>query len=111
MKYGEYIRTISGDIYKYDETIQYILDCDLFYNRIVKHSKNITDLIQCGDYVNGDEVIPVDYEEDKKHNYFDILGVYCIEDDYAYTIRLTDMNIKTILTKELFEQNSYKIGE
>lgn len=59
--------------------------------------------------MNGDEVIPVDYDEDKNHNYFDILGVYCIEDDYAYTMRLTDINIKSIVTKEMMKSVEYRV--
>lgn len=108
---GEYIRIISGDIYKYDETNQYILNCDLFYNRIVKHSKNIIDLIQCGDFVNGSLVISdtkntrtetCDGEEHKciivSRSKDDVLGW-----------KMIDFDIKDILTKEQYEQNSYKI--
>ena len=60
--------------------------------------------------MNGEEVISVDYDEDENHNYYDILGIYCIEDDYAYTKRLTEINIETVVTHQQFEQMEYKVN-
>lgn len=115
---NEYVRTKEGQIIKVREkTIIFNDDDGLFIDeymlpyeqKVVKHSNNIIDLIEVGDYVNGKEIIPVDYDEDENHNYFDILGIYCIEDDYAYTMRLTDINIKSVVTKEQFANIEYRI--
>lgn len=68
-----------------------------FWN-IRKHSKNIIDLIEVGDYVNGKEV----YGEDGK------LAVELAEHMPPYEL-LEDMEIKSILTHEQYEQNCYKV--
>lgn len=72
LKVGDYIRTKNGLIGKLeeinkeptDETITYIVT-DTFVGmieEIVKHSQNIIDLIEIGDYVNGRLVLQVDYK-------------------------------------------------
>lgn len=95
---GEYIRTVFGEIYKYDEGNQYCVDKDNFYNLIVKHSKDIKDLIEPRDFVN--EMIV-----DKDCN-----GLICtdINGDFHY---LDKIQIKTILTHEMYNQNCYKVGD
>ena len=60
---------------------------------IVKHSKQLIDLIECGDYVNGE----------------------LITDKWVTRISSTKSNfseedIKTILTKESYMANCYKVG-
>ena len=73
---------------------------------IVKHSKQLIDLIEVGDFVNGYRVISVDY---------DVMNdtTECIELDlnsnYQYNF-ISIRQIKTILTKEQFEANCYKVG-
>lgn len=67
--------------------------------------ENIIDLIECGDYVNGYKVISVDYDviDDETE---------CIELDlnnnYQYNF-ISVRQIKSIVTHEQFEQNSYKV--
>ena len=66
----EYIRTNEGEIHKIIETKKddeysykyYICDNDMGYLRsqIVNHSKNIINLLEVGDYVNGYKVISID---------------------------------------------------
>lgn len=75
---------------------------------IVKHSPNLIDLIQCGDYVNGQEVETV-YGYDEDGNDKDGMGICEVEDDYAYYRYLEDINITTIVTKEMMESISYKV--
>lgn len=77
---------------------------------IIKHSKNIIDLIEVGDYVNGDEVVTV-YGYDEDGNDKDGLGICEVDDDYAYYTYLEDIDIKTILTKEQYEASCYKVKE
>lgn len=98
IKVGEYVRNTFGDIYIYDYSGHPMLLEDKFYNRVVKHSKNIIDLIEVGDYVNGHLVLKV--EEDG----------FLLVDDKGYT-HLAPINIKSIVTKEQFASMEYKIKE
>ncbi len=74
--------------------------------KIVKHSKQLIDLIECGDFVNGYKVISVDY---------DVMNdtTECIELDlnsnYQYNF-ISIRQIQTILTKESYMANCYKVG-
>lgn len=70
---------------------------------IVKHSKQLIDLIEVGDYVNGYRVI-MSLKESKKH--------YNSKDDFVTCRNYTfeENEIKTILTKEQMEANCYKVG-
>ena len=75
---------------------------------IVKHSKNIIDLVEVGDYVNGSEVVTV-YGYDEDGNDRDDKGIIEVDDDYAYGVYLEDINIFSVVTKEAFAQAEYKI--
>ena len=82
---------------------------DFYYfhkeENIVKHSKQLIDLIEVGDFVNGYKVISVDY---------DVMNdtTECIELDlnsnYQYNF-ISIRQIKTILTKEQYMPNCYKV--
>lgn len=69
---------------------------------IVKHSKNIKDLIEKGDYVNGYLVVAISDD-----GYIEI----AIGDDTEQGELLLEEDIKSILTKEQYAQNSYKVKE
>lgn len=107
---GDYIRTKNGYIGK---LLKFAKDKDFFANiesdfilggmpikkkDILKYSKNLIDLIQEGDYVNGMIV-------DK-----DIRGLLCSDKD-GYFHYIDDIQIKTIVTKELFESVKYKVED
>ncbi len=94
IKVGEYVRTSKGKIFKYSKGRAY-LGKD---NKIVKHSKNIINLIEVGDYVNGEQI---DFITNK--------GDLLIRDNVNFFDKYK--GIKTILTKEQFEQNLYKFYE
>lgn len=70
---------------------------------IVKHSPNLIDLIQCGDYVNG---ILVTGKEGTLL-WTEIKGI----DRSGYHIPISQYgeNIKTVVSKEQFESISYKV--
>lgn len=94
---GDYIRTRQY-IRKIRKIEQEYIYCDIgvfVESEIIKSSPNIIDLIEVGDYVNGHIV------ED-----LDDLGYISLDDD---TIKYDD--IKSIVTKESFENISYKVGE
>lgn len=104
---GEYVRDKDGNIGK----ITKIVTDDIFYVQfydnlewktdleeanIKSHSKNIIDLIEEGDYVNGVRVSQ-SYLDNIKY-----LAKEIVEKNYG---------IKTILTHEQYEQNCYKVVE
>lgn len=74
---------------------------------IVKHSKNLIDLIEIGDIVNGHLVIDKYEDVDEYGNNFWCL---IIEDDSLLNRSIREEDIKTILTKEQSEANCYKVG-
>ena len=72
-----------------------------------KFYDNIIDLVRAGDYVNGNKVIRIEtssYSEDKN-----VKIIVCCGDDDYYSYYNED--IKTILTKEQYENNCYKVEE
>lgn len=108
LKDNEYIRTDTGKIDKVINANYYMpqyIECEkdlIFKNNIVKHSPNLIDLIECGDYVNGKEVI-MDLQKSKEW--------YKSKDDFItckdYTFE--EKEIKEVVTKEQFESISYKV--
>lgn len=68
---------------------------------IVKHSKQLIDLIEVGDFVNGMEIL---YIDDNK------LYVEWDNEFDEFTGFLENKDIKTILTKEQYIANCYKVG-
>ena len=116
---GEYVRTKQGKIAKLieiDKNNYYWFDNwiykesgiphqgfrieDIERIEILKHSKNIIDLIEASDYVNG--ILIEDIEEIDNKKVF-----YSNGEMIAWTNR--DKGIETILTKEQYIQNCYKI--
>ena len=108
---GEYVRTKYGIIDKV--IIEYDGKCNNsncsekhisckynYYNEkdIVKHSKQLIDLIEVGDIVNGKLI----HKIDKGPNYCYLY--------YGNCKTFVDYQIQTILTKEQFEANCYKVG-
>lgn len=117
---GEYVKTKDGiiaqiksidyeaGIYRFDRIIynnDFGMKEDVLYNNemfkkvIVKHSKQLIDLIEVGDFVNGEEVIEIRKINEKIY----LMTDYCPQ-NYIKT------DIKTILTKEQMEANCYKVG-
>lgn len=114
---GEYVRTRAGHFYKitridengliYWNKIQCGWSMEQLKDIVVKHSKQLIDLIEVGDYVNGREVKHIAMFEGFP-NYPELIFVdetHLIPDDTC-----ENDEIKTILTKEQFEANCYKAG-
>lgn len=130
---GEYGRTNFGKMIKfawleslegkrYENKVLLInedmLNNDFYYfnkgEKIVKHSKQLIDLVEVGDIVNKELVIGIiDITNDKE----EIIGRKLITQyrsaqftglDIKHYIYAND--IQTILTKEQFEANCYKVG-
>lgn len=115
MEIGEYIRTPKGLIGKVLEksffgNTRYLIKWDIakayYITKIknIKHSKNIVDLIEVGDYVNGHKVVKI------KHPVLqDKLEVESEAFKGEYFIDIKD--IKSIVPKEQFANMEYKINE
>ena len=110
IKVGEYVRTKQGKIRQVQTihsgeritavTKETLINGKIKIPDIVKHSFNIIDLIEVGDYVNGAKVIKID------------CGYYVITDEksaYALNKSYTDYQIKSIVTKEQFESIKYEV--
>lgn len=69
----------------------------------LKHSKQLIDLVEVGDIVNEMEVLDI-------HKPRDLWEPIEIRVDSRYTNFILAEDIKTILTKEQFEANCYKLG-
>lgn len=109
IKVGEYCRTRNGLIAKLIEPQVYEIndeECIEFLEDIVKHSSNLIDLIQCGDYVNREKVEKI--AEPSLANDYNRL-IYCNECEGLYKLILFNKDIKEIVTKEMMESISYKV--
>ncbi len=107
---NEYVRTDKGYIFKVDEektTLQVINFLDVEYGKIVKHSKQLIDLIEVGDIVNG-------YRVKNVINEGPCPSGKCVDIDSSKDsseCTLWEEDIQTILTKESYMANCYKVGE
>ena len=110
---GEYVRTKDGIIDKviieYDEKCnnpncdEKHISCKYnYYNEkdIVKHSKQLVDLIDVGDFVNGFPILEPIYNGNT---------MYGIDEGYE-NFKKSFGEIKTILTGESYMANCYKVG-
>lgn len=103
---GDYVRTRAGHFYKitridengliYWNKIQCGWNIEQLKDIVVKHSKNIIDLIEPGDYVNG---LRVEY----------ITNEAIFTSGLAHGILFED--IRTIVTKEQIASIEYKVEE
>ena len=106
---NEYVRTKNGIIDKVINSNFYMsiyVECEKgFYliENIVKHSKQLIDLIKVRDYVNGYKVI-------KLKDGFANGTMEIVLSNNTIIYRHHSEDIKTILTKEQFEANCYKVG-
>lgn len=108
---GEYVRTDKGIITKAQEHfIDGLLNGKSAFGKAVKHSKNIIDLIEEGDYVNGMELYEFDDDEGNLYLGFPVYDdalMNCIEEVRP----LNTVEIKSIITKEQIKQIEFRIGD
>lgn len=119
----EYIRTKNGRIAKIDTinnvrytywtakvkrkpelvgTYRILINGKYELEDIVKHSKNIIDLIEVGDYVNGYKILEI-------HKNLELYDEIIL--DIGYGMAIFNDSIKSIVTKEQFANMEYKVGE
>ena len=112
LEVGMYVRTKKGYIYKLsrykEEEKRWIcVEEDDWYpvyeSGVIKASNNIIDLIEEGDYVNGERVGYIDNCEGAMREY------YYDYEDVAKDCGHWFEEIKSIVTKEQFESMSYKV--
>lgn len=115
----EYVRLKQGIIAKVsnindfrEPSMKFGIDANYFKdivfvgeNDIVKHSKNIIDLIEVGDYVNGYKV------SDKESTLLSTNVKGIDRSGYHIPISQYGENIETILTHEQYESNCYRLEE
>ena len=75
---------------------------------IVKHSKQLIDLIEKDDYVNGSKVLAIMEDMETGELHLEMTSNYTNEEIGDCTIY--DKDIKIILTKESYIANCYKVG-
>lgn len=112
---GEYVRTKAGNVDK----IKSIKENEILFensiikytqknieNMVVKHSKNIIDLIEEGDYVNGYKILRIEEMQNSDRKLFVVFKFN--ETEHCEIWR--DNEIKTIVTKEMMTSIEYKVG-
>ena len=116
---NEYVRTKElGMILKVDEeTVVFNMDNSLyvedttkmpFEDKVVNHNKNIIELVEVGDYVNGKLVIATKDIINDKYEKAILTENY---DEWTENGIVTNNEIQEILTKEQYEQYAYKVEE
>lgn len=98
IKVGEYVRNKKGEFFRYSKENSAINDfMNMRGNRdITKHSPNIIDLIEVGDYVNGCNVVEIKNDGAVVSGGFGEIWLSQIE---------------TVVTKEQYEAMKYTVGE
>lgn len=114
IKVGEYVRINNdfrlialgiGEVIRINQDTIYVknnfeLPFAFKIGNVTKHSKNIIDLIEVGDYVNGEKVIEV---------HPDLGYVFVDKETELGTKTFCDYQIETILTHEQMEENQYVV--
>lgn len=111
---GEFVRTKTGRIAILNKAIEKSRWCEIkdknIYETttysITKHSKNIIDLIEVGDFING---VKIDEIIEKNKDIICFRYKYYLDKDDVYTIKRED--IKTVLTHEIYERNCHEVEE
>lgn len=104
---GEWVRSKIGSIGKVTkiEDGKFLYEDKsliTFIDNVVKHSKNIIDLIEVGDIVNKSEVYEIGQSENGQKWIHTCRGFLYYEEDLEKV---------TILTHEQYEQNCYKVND
>ena len=84
-------------------TNNYLRESETILLNNAKFSYNIIDILEVGDYVNGSKV------QEIRKNYIEIEEYSGLNNDEPCILKSED--IKSIVTKEQFEQMAYKVGE
>ena len=106
-KHEKRVLELDRNIPKYNYRFSFYKDESIFKG--AKFKDNIIDLIEEGDYVNGDLVLfagATTWDNDGN-----VLDKQAHINHNGYDLWLREENIKSIVTKEQFESMSYRIGD
>lgn len=116
----DYVRTHNGDIArvtfvgKYNDTEMIGTDRNIYTRlQIKKISKDVSDLVEYGDYVNGEKVTStaiqylIDCEKGERVRTVVIKCAY----DQAHVKEFTEKDISTIITHEQYDKIKYNLKE
>lgn len=103
---GKVIKTVNESIYV-EMNNKYHLPVVFSINNIAKHRKQLIDLIEVGDYVNGNKVFATNNRINDNGEKVILTENY---DEWTDNGVISNKDIKTIVTKEQFEDNCYKVG-
>lgn len=105
---GDYVRTNKGNITKMssEEFIKIMLENKSIFGKALKHSKNIIELVEVGDYVNGYRVDEIESWGILVHK---ARGIN--RSGFSIPIAQYENDIKSIVTHEQFANIKYKVGE
>ena len=79
---------------------------------LIKASHNIIDLVECGDYVNGSKVIDISIIGKDKEKWVWVEQMEDNDNKYGDDyVGYNNEQIKSIVTKEQFEQMAYKVDK
>lgn len=135
MNVGDYVRTNNGLIFKIIGGNEDNWDLDIEYSKLeymedtwlelyryndnagwfihehCKSSPNIIDLIEVGDYVNGEQVSRI--KQCPEYHLGDGILIFNEHNETIYSNFRTSKyyDIKSIVTKEQFESMEYKVGD
>lgn len=102
IKFSKY--NFDGKIYWYYEYYNdYVYEENFkewFEKRVVKASYNLIDIIEVGDYVNGNKVLD-------KEDYL----LWVFDNEKQDTLYYNEEDIKSIVTSQQFESIIYKVGD
>lgn len=101
---GKVIKIVQETIYV---DMRNSLPISFEISKIVKHSKNIIDLIEVGDYVNGYKVLDIMEDLNTGKLQLEMPSSY----PKAGSCTLYENEIKSIVTKEQFKSIEYKVEE
>lgn len=105
-----YVRTKKGKIYKFETNNSMAKNGAKKY--MVNCSYNLIDLIELGDYVNGSKVVDISIIGKDKEKWVWVEQMEDTDNKYGDDyVGYNNEQIKSIVTKEMFESMSYKVGE
>jgi len=125
MRVGDYVRLPDGihKIKEYEYRPEYE-NCHCMYlddndygllftdKELIKHSPNIIDLIEVGDYVNGSKVVDISIIGKDKEKWVWVEQMEDTENKYGDDyVGYNNDQIKSIVIKEQFKSMEYKVKE
>lgn len=113
---GDYVRTKDGYIGKVLIVTEYCVNIEnkkvVQIGDIKYCSSDILNILEIGDYINGSKLLDIDYAEDADGNCDKVhYKFYFEDDDKDINEYYEDLEVKSIVTKEQFEQMKYRVED